>query len=306
MDKEKISKFEIACKIGKILPTNKISTYLNDVVSDFVPMETKKELKKVLPSPLSINKSDTIGAFINSEFNHDGDSYRSPWSNEYFPTSEGHKLLPNELRELEVQLNTLMKLYTKLYYGPTAVSSVFIWEQGDSISSGFNCAVLFKNVIEKSRGIVNSTLDSINIINVKFIKEKDRTSERIKAQYKICSTMLYDVNFGNFQKCGYTGNVTKLGEESSYPKSYLDYETHCETIGTIVENMENFLRANLDEIYMKKTESIIAKMRNTFILGRQNNSQANLVKDLFTEKEKIGNIKKEGEEDVYETQQGGL
>ena len=107
-------------------------------------------------------------AFINSEFNHDGDSYRSPWSNEYFPTSEGHKLLPNELRELEVQLNTLMKLYTKLYYAPTAVSSVFIWEQGDSISSGFNCAVLFKNVIEKSKGIVNSTLDSINIINVKF------------------------------------------------------------------------------------------------------------------------------------------
>ena len=139
---------DLCVKTSKLLPTKKIPEFLNNIVRDFITQEGKKELHKIIASPLCINTSDSIGSFITSEFNHDGDSYRSPWSNEYFPTTEGHKLLPNELRELEVRLNKLVKLYTKLYYGEQAISSTYIWEQGDAISSGFNCAVLIKNNID--------------------------------------------------------------------------------------------------------------------------------------------------------------
>ena len=290
---------DLCVKTSKLLPTNKIPEFLNNIVSDFITQEGKKELHKIIASPLCINTSDSIGPFITSEFNHDGDSYRSPWSNEYFPTTEGHKLLPNELRELEVRLNKLVKLYTTLYYGEQAVSSTYIWEQGDAISSGFNCAVLIKNKIDKKKGIGNSALDSINVINGKFIKERDKTTERIKAVYKIFTTMLYEVNFGKFSNCGFSGNVSKLGEESAYPSTYLDYDTHCENIGKIVENMENYLRSNLDEIYMKKTDEIIAKMRNTFIIGRQNNIQRENLKSFFNEFEKkVPSKKIEMEEDI--------
>ena len=290
---------DLCVKTSKLLPTKKIPEFLNNIVSDFITQEGKKELHKIIASPLCINTSDSIGSFITSEFNHDGDSYRSPWSNEYFPTTEGHKLLPNELRELEVRLNKLVKLYTKLYYGEQAISSTYIWEQGDAISSGFNCAVLIKNNIDKKKGIINSSLDSINVINVKFIKERDKTTERIKAVYKIYTTMLYEVNFGKFANCGFSGNVSKLGEESAYPSTHLDYDTHCENIGKIVENMENYLRSSLDEIYMKKTDEIIAKMRNTFIIGRQNNIQRENLKSFFNVFEKkVPSKKIDMEEDI--------
>ncbi len=94
---------------------------------------------------MSISKDDSSGYFIKSEFNYESFSYRSPWSNIYFPVVEFPKFPPNELRELEIILNKLFKVYTKLYYGNEAVSSVYIWEQGESIESGFSCALLVKN-----------------------------------------------------------------------------------------------------------------------------------------------------------------
>ena len=80
-------------------------------------MITKKNLLNIIPTPISINNSDSLGKFINSEFNHDDESYRSPWSNQYFPIKESKKRLVNEFRELELKLNKIIKMYSKLNYG---------------------------------------------------------------------------------------------------------------------------------------------------------------------------------------------
>jgi capping protein beta len=104
-----------------------------------------EEFIQKVDKPISICNDDSIGLFIKSDFNRESDSYRSPWSNKYFPEVEVPKFPPNELRELEIILNKLFKIYTRFYYGETAVSSVFVWEQGDSIENGFACALLVKN-----------------------------------------------------------------------------------------------------------------------------------------------------------------
>ena len=40
-------------------------------------------------------------------------------------------------------------------------------------------------------------LDSINIVNVKFIKEREKDQDKIKVLYKLNSTMIFSINFSS-------------------------------------------------------------------------------------------------------------
>jgi hypothetical protein len=85
-----------------------------------------------------VETSDPNGPFLKTEFNRDGDSYRSPLSNKYFPESEGY-LPQGELRRIEEIGNVLFAEYTKLYYGNGAISNFFVTEgsNADTFSFGF-------------------------------------------------------------------------------------------------------------------------------------------------------------------------
>lgn len=44
--------------------------------------------------------------FLKHEYNRDGDSYRSPWSNNYFPASPEASFYPSDqLRQMEIKAN---------------------------------------------------------------------------------------------------------------------------------------------------------------------------------------------------------
>ncbi len=119
---EKKSKPEICIKICQTLPPNLTSKYLSKISPTFINNESKRDISKYLITTLTINKSDSLD-FLNSEFNKDGDSFRSPLSNQYFPNNEGHRILSNEFRELEKYLNNFLKIYAKLYYNDNTIFS---------------------------------------------------------------------------------------------------------------------------------------------------------------------------------------
>ena len=60
--------------------------------------------------------------FLQCEYNKDGDSYRSPWSNEYYPAivveeGEEQPVYPSEqLLVLEKKANEVFARYAKMYY----------------------------------------------------------------------------------------------------------------------------------------------------------------------------------------------
>jgi capping protein beta len=55
--------------------------------------------------------------FLKHEYNRDGDSYRSPWSNTYFPASPDCTFFPSEgLLRMEQKANELFQMYVRLYY----------------------------------------------------------------------------------------------------------------------------------------------------------------------------------------------
>jgi hypothetical protein len=116
------------------------------------------------------------------------------------------KYPPNELRILEEHMNELFKKYSELYYGPNAVSSVFIWEQGDTIQKGFNVAMLIKNSIDQIKNLNKGEWESINIITVNFFTEKDKTTERIKVSYKLNTNICYSLSFDSID---ISGELTK-------------------------------------------------------------------------------------------------
>lgn len=102
--------------------------------------EHERELLASIDRPLEVlicNK--TSQRFIAAEYNRHGNSYRSPWSGEYYPEAPGGYKPPDHIRELETYLNGAFKLYVKLYYDD-GVSSVYAWE----LDTGFAVAILIK------------------------------------------------------------------------------------------------------------------------------------------------------------------
>ena len=245
---EKI-KLNSCFQIAKKIPTSQCEKTIENVSKlIYKNYESYAEFIQKSEKPFPTCRDDSLGEFIKSEYNNEGDSFRSPWSNKYFPDIELPKFPPSELRELEIIFNRIFKEYARLYYGEMAVSSVYVWEQGESIENGFSVALLVKNQATNFQG----EWDAINVVNVKFYKEKEKNVERIKTFYKLNSTVIFKLAV---EKLGaeLSGTLSKQIEESHYIKSYLEHDFHVEKIGKMVETCENNLKNQIDEIYMKKT-----------------------------------------------------
>lgn len=83
------------------------------------------------------------------EYNKDGDSYRSPWTNTYFPPivpeageEDIEPIFPSpELLEMEQKANDVWQRYAKLYYDNNFKTSVYFF---DTDNNGFGSAWLIK------------------------------------------------------------------------------------------------------------------------------------------------------------------
>lgn len=72
--------------------------------------------------------------YLGCEYNKDGDSYRSPWSNKYYPAIDDPSYTPfhptGNLLEMEVKANDVFARYAKLYYDKDFITSVYFFESG--------------------------------------------------------------------------------------------------------------------------------------------------------------------------------
>jgi capping protein beta len=76
--------------------------------------------------------------FLECDYNRDGSSFRSPWSNEYQPKTDGFKP-SDQLVLLEQACNEAFAIYMGLYFNG-GISSVYFWD----LDQGFACSVLLK------------------------------------------------------------------------------------------------------------------------------------------------------------------
>jgi len=239
---------DCALDLMRRLPPKDIEDNLAGLI-DLVP-DLCEHLLSAIDQPLKIaHDASSKRDYLLCDYNRDGDSYRSPWSNKYDPPLKDGAVPSASLRQLEVQANEVFDVYRDLYF-EGGVSSVYCWD----LDNGFASVVLIKKTQDHSkRGQpMKGTWDSIHVVEVQESKKN--------AHYKLTSTVMLSIE----TETEATGTVTLSGnltrqEESDFPVT--EQSPHVCNIGRMVENMEYKLRQILETIYFGKTKDIANELR---------------------------------------------
>jgi len=184
------------------LPPNQVAQSLAGIGKLIDDEGFKQQLFDQVDQPLEEETDTNTGKkFLKHEYNRDGDSYRSPWSNTYFPESPEATFFPSqELLQLEQKANEVFAIYVKLYYD-YAISSVYL---NDTDGQGFNACFLVKKEMDPTTKVKSGTWDGIHIV----VCDMKDTS---KAAYKVISTVLTSLEYKDPSG---VGNMTLYGSSS--------------------------------------------------------------------------------------------
>lgn len=219
-------------------------------VTEMMP-DLADDLLQTVDCPLkSIVDTDTGKEFLTCDYNRDGDSYRSPFSNKYFPALEDDVdpiLPPENLRQLEVDANNLFRAYCDQYYDG-GLSSVYFWEVDD----GFAACVLFKKDGSGLRGAEKGCWDSIHVVEV--------LPKGNEATYKLTTTIMLSLKTSE-TNLDLSGSVQK--QEIKEKVKFDKVNTHLVNMGNLIQKMENTMRDQLQTVYFDKARQVTRALRAT-------------------------------------------
>mmetsp|Transcript_19073 Transcript_19073/g.19811 ORF Transcript_19073/g.19811 Transcript_19073/m.19811 type:complete len:279 (+) Transcript_19073:68-904(+) len=242
---------KISCSLSLMrrLPPNKIEQNLSGLLN-LIPEETDELLQRV-DQPLEESNDPQAGrAFLLCDYNRDGDSYRSPWSNQYYPPIDDGFLPSEKLRAMEMEANELFDSYRELYF-EGGTSSVYLWD----LENGFAGCFLIKKNVEGNRFVSKGSWDSIHVI------EAIETSAT-KATYKLTTTVMLSMSVSKEE----VGNTNMSGSLTRQCEATCNVDqqenSHLANIGRLIEDQESDMRSNLNELYILKTREIVNNIRS--------------------------------------------
>lgn len=256
---------DCALDLMRRLPPQKIEKNLADLI-DLVPSLCEDLLSSV-DQPLKIARDKERGKeYLLCDYNRDGDSYRSPWTNQYDPPLEDGTLPSDKLRKLEIEANSAFSQYCDMYF-EGGVSSVYFWD----LDHGFAGVILIKKAGDGSNKI-KGCWDSIHVVEV-----QEKQSGR-SAHYKLTSTAMLWLQTSKDASgtMNLGGSLTRQIERDS---SVTEPSVHIANIGQLVEEMENKIRNTLNDIYFGKTKDIVNGLRST-IPAAELKQRENMMSDL--------------------------
>lgn len=232
------------------LPPNKIEQSLSGLLN-LIPQETDELLQRV-DQPLEEAVDPESGRkYLLCDYNRDGDSYRSPWTNKYFPELDDGFLPSEKLRAMETEANELFDSYRELYF-EGGTSSVYLWD----LDTGFAGCFLIKKSIENNRFVSNGGWDSIHVVEVNEISAS-------KATYKLTTTVMLSMSVAKdvVGSTNMSGSLTRQSELTTTVNDDTD-QSHLANIGRLIEELESEMRSNLNELYILKTREIVNSIRS--------------------------------------------
>eukprot|EP01038_Epipyxis_sp_PR26KG_P011528 gene11528-15442_t len=268
-----MDKISASLSLMRRLPPNKIEQNLNGLLN-LIPEETDELLQRV-DQPLKEAVDETASGLVITkmfdsnfydfmmmstqgrkyllcDYNRDGDSYRSPWTNQYDPYIEDGFLPSEKLREMEKEFNELFDAYRELYFEGGA-SSVYLWD----LDQGFaGCFLIKKNVVG-DRYVKNGSWDSINVVEA----TSGSDSKSNLWTYKLTTTVMLFMGVGK-EELGDTVLAGSLTRQAEISTSISETKTHIASIGRMVEDMETDIRNSLNELYIAKTREVVNSLRS--------------------------------------------
>ncbi|TGJ80381.1 hypothetical protein E0Z10_g8382 [Xylaria hypoxylon] len=251
-----VDPFDSALDLLRRLNPKHTSEHLNALIA--LAPDLTEDLLSSVDQPLAVRRCRQSGRdYLLCDYNRDGDSYRSPWSNEFdpplqdTPASAGEEQsnaagLPSEkVRRMEIRANEAFDLYRELYY-EGGVSSVYFWNLDD----GFAGVVLLKKVATPGTSS-EGTWDSIHVFEAidraRFTQEHDETDR------------------------------DRAAAESD--------EQQIANIGKLVEDMELKMRNLLQEVYFGKAKDVVGDLRSVGSLSES-------ARDREAQRDIIGSMKR--------------
>jgi len=257
------------------LPPTQIEENVSALV-DICP-DYADDLLGSVDQPLKVRIDFATGKeYLTCDYNRDGDSYRSPWSNEYDPPLDDGTVPSVKLRKLEIAANEAFDTYREMYY-EGGISSVYLWDLDDG---GFAGVVLFKKVLTPASP--TESIGSWDSIHVFEASERGR-----QAHYKLTSTIMLNMvnkaekqaNEGEKKIYGEIGLSGSMTRQSEHDFSVQDPTSHITNTGRIIEDMEIKMRGLLQEVYFGKTKDVVYDLRSVEDL-EQTRRQRDLQKEL--------------------------
>jgi len=232
---------------------------------ELVP-DLAEELLQTVDVPLRVAKDKNEDKdYLLCDYNRDGDSHRSPWSNKYEPDLRDGVFPPKKLRELEIIANQVFASYCQAYH-EGGISSVYFWELDDG---GFAACFVIKKDGSNQKDLSNGIWDSIHIAEV-------RETGKNLAKYKLSTTIILSLSTKT-NNLDLSGSIQRHHEEEV--KFDEKYQTHIVNIGNMIQKMENSLRDSLQLVYFDKAREITRALR-TLQTKSEKNTQDKLALEL--------------------------
>jgi len=271
------NQLESALNLMRRMPPSSIENNLAGLI-ELLPNHVD-DLLNHIDQPLKIKKDQQTGQeYILCDYNRDGDSYRSPWSNRYYPAIDDGFLPSSSLRSLEIEANKLFDIYRKMYFEGGYSSCYFFETNNDndnnnnSIDHGFGCCYLIHKDIHTDNNNNNNNndnklqkgwWDSIHVIEV----VQDNNNNKVY-NYKLTTTVMVSMSLANNNTIGdvdLSGSMTKQDSR----RGNINDHHHLHHIGQLIEDVETRIRNEIEGIYIQKTREIINGMRSTSIAKEQ-------------------------------------
>lgn len=237
---------------------------------ELVPDQTDEILTHV-DQPLKIQKDPKAGRnFVLCDYNRDGDSYRSPWSNEYFPAMDDGFLPNPKLRAMEVTANKLFDVYRKLYFEEGSHSSAYFFETNEKDDKSFGACWLIHKDVQSSKSLKKGWWDSTHVFEV----TEDKDSHYV---YKLTTTVMISMVLAD-EKIGST-DLSGLRTQQDTKRLKADDENpHVSNMGKMLEDTELRIRNAIEGIYIQKTREVINGMRSA--TGKRDKEWGNIAASL--------------------------
>ncbi|KAL0213121.1 hypothetical protein RCL1_006747 [Eukaryota sp. TZLM3-RCL] len=240
---------ESALNILQHLPPSNINNSLDSVL-DIAP-HLAEDLLPLVDQPLTLeNDSLSNRQFLCCDHNRDVDSFRSPFSNTYFPALEDGILPPDNLRLLEIQANEAFSVYQHLYYDNAYSSAYFFPDLTDE--TAFGACILFKKDVDPFGPLSLGSWDSIHVFKVTPKDGKDFL-------YELTSTIMLTLKTSS-EKTGKLDLEGTLKRNLSQTVPVTAINTHIANMGKMLEETENRMRDELENVYFNRTRDMIAEL----------------------------------------------
>lgn len=249
MAEDDAAKDPIACALSimRRMPPNKIEQNLSGLLN-LIPEHTDELLQRVDQPLEEATCAETGRAYLLCDYNRDGDSYRSPWSNAYEPPLDDGFVPSAKLRQLEVEANALFDAYRELYF-EGGTSSVYLWDLDD----GFAGCFLIKKTVAGHQFVSEGAWDSIHVVEVS-------EGGGGRATYKLTTTVMLamDVHKAEVGDTNLSGSLTRTAEKTVTVDA--DHP-HLANVGSMIEDIETDIRTYLDSLYIQKTREVVSSIR---------------------------------------------